>query len=332
MAYILQPLRSLRCRWIRRQWCQVPGGGLWRWWQRRGDGRRRRPASKLRRGGGRTAGALLAWRGRRRLRSPRRLIWTTRRRDTRRSRCRMRRGPSGRSRRRRVRRGGRDVGLRARGRRAWSSRFHRRRGRPRRSGPRRRCGSCRRYNVGARRSRWPPCCGRRLRGRVPGRCRWRSPWRSSGRYWLRSRPRRRSGPLPGRRLLRGAFCRRLRLSLRMGFLPLLRLRHDQRSALGVRWQTCKLHRRQGGRGKQRKTKSGHLILSPRVKKRHGGINKYRLGRNVAAPAGEFRFISWVTGSAWNSVHQQFRRPSQGLLAKTRSRRRNVLLRVFPASE
>lgn len=203
----------------------------------------------------------------------------------------MRRGPSGCSRRRRMRRRGRHVGLRARGRRAWLGWFHRRSGRPRRSRPRRRCGSCRRCDVRARRSRRLPCCGGRRRGRMPGRCRWRSPWRSSGRYWLRSRPRRRSGRLPGRRLPRGAFCRGLCLSLRMGFLPLLRLRHDQRSALGVRWETSKLHRRQGGRGKQRKTKSGHLIWSPRVKKRRCGINKYRLGRNVAVLADEFRFIS-----------------------------------------
>jgi hypothetical protein len=62
------------------------------------------------------------------------------------------------------------------------------------------------------------------------------------------------------------FCRRLRLSLRVGFHPLLRLRHDQGRAMGVRRESCKLHRRQGGRSKQHETKPGHLILIPRVDK------------------------------------------------------------------
>lgn len=286
MAQILQPFRSVRGSRICWQWCQVPGDGFGRWWQWRRDGRRR-PALEPRTGGGRMRSPLPAWRVRRRRRASGRWTWKPRRRNTRRSRCRMRTGTSGRSRRRR---GGRHVGLWARGRRAWSSWFYRCRGRPRRSGSRRRCGSCRRHDVGPRRRCRPMCRGRW--GRMPGRCRRRSLGGSSGRHGPRSRPRRRSGRLSRRRMPRESFCRRLRLPSRVGFHPLLRLRYDQRRALGVCWEACKLHRRQGGRGKQHETKSGHLIFdSPSGQKRCGGINKYRLGRNVAAFADEPRCIS-----------------------------------------
>lgn len=243
----------------------------------------------------------------------------------------MRWGPSGRGRRRRMRRGGCHVGLWARGRRAWSSWFHRCRGRPRRSGPRRRCGSCRRCGVGARRSRRPPCRGRRRQGRMPGRCRRRSPWDNSGRHWPRSRPRRRSGRLSGRRVSRGPFCRRLCLSLRMGFLPLLRLRHDQRRALGVRWETCKLHRRQGGRGKQRKTKSGHLILIPRVK--NGAAGSTNTGW-----AAMWRPCRWIPiyflgdGTRMEPCSRAVQTVFQGLPAKRGRGVGTCCFGIFPASE
>jgi hypothetical protein len=44
---------------------------------------------------------------------------------------------------------------------------------------------------------------------------------------------------------------------------LLRLCHDERCVLGMRGKARKLHRRQGGRGKQHDTMSGHVMLVPR---------------------------------------------------------------------
>jgi len=73
---------------------------------------------------------------------------------------------------------------------------------------------------------------------------------------------------------------------------LLRLCHHKRWRVpGMRCKARKLHRGQGGRGKQHETKSGHVMSVPRkttdAKKRgdHQTINKYRLGRNVAASPG-----------------------------------------------
>jgi hypothetical protein len=74
------------------------------------------------------------------------------------------------------------------------------------------------------------------------------------------------------------------------FFP-LRLCHDERRVLGMRCKARKLHRGQGGRGKQHEAKSGHVMSVPRkttdAKKRgdQQTINKYRLGRNVAASPG-----------------------------------------------
>jgi hypothetical protein len=58
------------------------------------------------------------------------------------------------------------------------------------------------------------------------------------------------------------------------FFP-LRLCHDERRVLGMRRKARKLHRRQGGRGKQHDTKSGHVMLVPRKQRmpKSAAINK-----------------------------------------------------------
>jgi hypothetical protein len=50
------------------------------------------------------------------------------------------------------------------------------------------------------------------------------------------------------------------------------LSRDQRRALGVRGKACKLHRRDGGCGKQHETKSCHVMSVPRNELKGAAIN------------------------------------------------------------
>jgi hypothetical protein len=151
---------------------------------------------------------------------------------------------------------------------------------------RRRLRRCRRGSRWLRMGR--RCCGRR-RDMHRGRRGWRRRWRGSRRRrrggWCgmrrRGRGRRRRGG-PGRRRRRGGgrrgmrrrCCRgrrrvrrwrslRRRLGFSVGTKFLLRLCHNQRCGLRVRWRRHELHCRESGRGKQHKTKFYHDGLGSR---------------------------------------------------------------------
>jgi hypothetical protein len=100
----------------------------------------------------------------------------------------------------------------------------------------------------------------------------------------------------------------LRLSVRANLFP-LRLRHDDGRTLGMRGcEACELHRRHRGRGKQQETKLSHVMSVPRMNgTRSAAINKYGLGRNVAALADGRGYISSTTGPGWSPIHGLFSR-------------------------
>jgi hypothetical protein len=159
--------------------------------------------------------------------------------------------------------------------------------------------------------------GRRRRRRLPNlglrRRRRRGPWWRSG---TRGRARMRCGC--GRR----ALWRSLGLALWWPFGPslgtdfALRLRNDDRPGLRLRRRARELHRRQGGRGKQRDTKVCHDDLGPRKSfgiKRFSQpngfgvtINSQPLGRNVAAAKRSGSFILPAQGVTRALVHDAFR--------------------------
>ena len=191
-----------------------------------------------------------------------------------RGRCRRRRGS--------MRRG---RGRRRRSRRSWP---WRRRGRSLR----------RRWGRSGMRRWWRRWARRRCRSR------WRW-WRGSGmgrcgpRRWRRVR---RCGP---RRCALWRFFRP-RFAVRADFfLGRGRLRHDQWCALRVRDGACNRQRRNGGGGKQHKTKFDHDEYGSRIV-RMRTKNKQALGRIVAAFKCRFGFIlhDITRGSA--IIHDAFR--------------------------
>jgi hypothetical protein len=214
-------------------------------------------------------------------------------------RGRRRRGVRRRSRRRRC--GGRrrrSLGCRRRRRRR--SRFWRRR---RRRWRRLRCGRGRRRG-GSRRRRGR---GRRsLTGWWRGGRRWR--WRS--RFRRRSRGgRRRSGTRRRGSTGRRPLLRRLFALLVVGLS--LRLGDDGRRGLRLGWRACELHRREGGRGKQREAKVCHDGLVPRKVLAPKGsawtINSQPRGWIVAARKRRKVFILTSQRLNRSAVHGSFRR-------------------------
>jgi hypothetical protein len=233
-------------------------------------------------------------------------------------------------------------------RRGRGSRRGRRRGRRRRRSSRRRTPrspgrgargwggrwrSSRRRRRRRRMWRWR----RRRRGTHRCRGRWRRRFRRGGRRRRRRLPnlglrRRRCGPwwrsgTRGRARMRcgcgrRALWRSLGLALWWPFGPslgtdfALRLRNDDRPGLRLRRRARELHRRQGGRGKQRDTKVCHDDLGPRKSfgiKRFSQpngfgvtINSQPLGRNVAAAKRSGSFILPAQGVTRALVHDAFR--------------------------